>query len=450
MRSGRITLSCLALALGPSACASCSPDPTGLPDAAPAADAGVEADVAQDVGGDAPYRVCTPPERPSFVPSGWVEYPDYDPCCGFYVPADASQLPPPVAWTSCETPSGMTGCRWIDRNWGGLDSTDTAASLDAQGHVVLLTSRPYADHSVEIVAGADGPVYSALMSAVPQNCQVTQAILQSITAPRWLVEVSERGWGPTNGYIGGTTASIAPTSHRRYANGAGAPDLAEHAFDVGDPGVIHMKDNATIELLDWSTGQHALDITTPAQDSALGQSGPHFFADQLFWLGSAGSIAVIRRWSQQSGPHDFINYNYDPQHPAADMGTDGKDMVWIEAHGPPIDNAFNTTADYWTSPYVMDPADLKPRRLTAEIPNAIGALSMVVGCGLAAAENGLGIRIIRVSDGASWILSNGNGWGWITPLALTCTELFARVASKGTQTIGRVPLSSLGAPQPAQ
>ncbi len=44
---------------------------------------------------------CVPPPRPQGVPDGWKIYPDYDPCCGFYVPGASAPMPPPIAWESC-------------------------------------------------------------------------------------------------------------------------------------------------------------------------------------------------------------------------------------------------------------------------------------------------------------------------------------------------------------
>lgn len=69
-----------------------------------------------------------------------------------------------------------------------------------------------------------------------------------------------------------------------------------------------------------------------------------------------------------------------------------------------------------------------------------------VGCGYAARSNGEHIRVVRLSDGQSWLLSNAltDPWGWSEPLALTCTELFATVRNSGVTRLARVRLDSLG------
>ncbi len=104
-----------------------------------------------------------------------------------------------------------------------------------------------------------------------------------------------------------------------------------------------------------------------------------------------------------------------------------------------------TTSDYWTSPYVTDPSQLKPRRLTSEVANAIGGPPVAVGCGMAANDNGHGLRIIRVSDGSSWFLPDVSGWDWQRPLAMTCNEVFVRVAISGPiYTMARVAIATLG------
>jgi hypothetical protein len=69
-----------------------------------------------------------------------------------------------------------------------------------------------------------------------------------------------------------------------------------------------------------------------------------------------------------------------------------------------------------------------------------------VTCGYAARSNGLHIRVVRLSDGQSWTLSNAttDPWGWSEPLAVTCTELFATVHIPGATRLARIRLDALG------
>ena len=76
-----------------------------------------------------------------------------------------------------------------------------------------------------------------------------------------------------------------------------------------------------------------------------------------------------------------------------------------------------------------------------------------VGCGYAARAPGLGpplnnaLFIVRLSDGVSWMLPGIHAPGmehWGQPLAITCDELFASMATDTTVRILRIRLDSLG------
>ncbi len=172
------------------------------------------------------------------------------------------------------------------------------------------------------------------------------------------------------------------------------------------------------------------------------------FRDEVYWQGNTGRVNDVGRWTADAGATDFINYAFDPNHAAGDLGTDGVDMVWLEGHGGATDAGPYTTMDYWTSPYVTDASMLLPRRLRSETTTAMLGTPIAVGCGYAAyAPVGFvnGLRIIRLSDGWSWFVPNVTGWYWVQALALTCTELFASVNISGPiTTMARVALNQLG------
>lgn len=232
----------------------------------------------------------------------------------------------------------------------------------------------------------------------------------------------------SEGYIAGTVGKLAPTGHGRYLFGS-------PWYGVGDLGVLQ---NNT--LLDFTTGSPIANIK-----GTLPMSFDWMFHDHVFWQGNSGRANDIGRWDPDGGAIDFINYNFDPDHAAADFGTNGVDMVWLEGHGPPSDTSFWTTADWWTAPYVTDPSKIVPRRLRSESPGAILGSPIAVGCGFGAFDNPWGVRVVRLSDGWSWQLANTSGWGWQQALAFSCTELFLKVAVAGPiYTMARVSLASLG------
>ncbi|CAN5520493.1 hypothetical protein BH09MYX1_BH09MYX1_01160 [soil metagenome] len=235
---------------------------------------------------------------------------------------------------------------------------------------------------------------------------------------------------------------IAPLSGRQWTTTVGN--------SVGAPGLAFMSNNAEIDLLSADDPTKKLaDIITPTRSGPFGNSFPEFFGDSLYWFGNANRRALQRRWDKDTGPVDFIDYK-DDDHGAGNLGTDGVDMVWMESHGPATQSALWTSADYWTSPYAKNEADLKPRRLRSEIPNALAGEAIVVGCGRAAYFPATGFRIINLKDGTSWFFPQQfDGWNWLTALALTCDEVFIRTASAKGPTITRIPIANLGPASPA-
>ena len=419
-----------------SACAACgSEQPAGPADAS--------TDASDAATRDEP-KPCTPKPRPSYVPEGWRPFDEYLPCSGLYVPTKPEELPPSPVWESCgaDVDPPLAGCERIavDPTCTGWTATDVSA--DANGNIFVLTGPIFTTYQTFLVADIGGKVYSAIMASDLTRFGLAQELLQSVYAPRWLLSVFDMPGSRVDGFVGGTIADIAPRIAWRE-------DTGTSSEVIGPPGIMQMKNNAELELLDFNDPSKKLaDIITASQDNGLSNSFTMFHGDSLFWFASSGRMAAQRRWDADTGPVDFINYT-DPDHGAGDLGTDGKDMVWLESHGPASFDAEWATADYWTSPYVKDKKDLQPRRLRSEIPNMMDGDHMAVGCGRAAVTTGGPdrMRVLRLSDGASWTFppSKKTGWDWVTPLLLTCDSLYARVAYLGQHvTIARFPFTSLG------
>ena len=422
-----------------SVCAACGSEQQAGP-----ADASIEADAADTR--DEP-KPCTPKPRPSYVPDGWRPFDEYRPCSGLYVPTTPEGLPASPVWESCgaDVDPPLAGCERIAVDPTSTGWTATDVSGDGNGGILVLTSREFTTYQVFLVADIAGKVYSAIMASDMGRYALTYELLQSINGARWLMNVVDMLGKRTDGFVGGTTADVSPRITWKQ-------DVGENGEVIGPPGIMHMTNNAQLELLDFNDPSKKLvDIITPAQDNELLNSFPMFHGDSLFWFGNSGRMAAQRRWDADTGPVDFINYN-DPDHGAGDLGTDGKDMVWIEAHGPALYNSFWTTADYWTSPYVKDRKDLNPRRLRSEIPNILAGDHVKVGCGRGSLNNGLGLRVVDLTTGGSWFLpsaSKKTGWTWVQPLLLTCDYLYGRVSYRGQHiTIARFPFTALGPATP--
>ncbi len=416
---------------------------------APARDGGAGAEAGADVvdGGFEPHP-CTPAPRPSYVPDGWTPYDDYAPCSSLYVPTDTSQLPQPIAWQDCEPAAGVAGCRRIKIDWAPLPTKPTKevftggdAAIDAEGHVYILSNRDFADadgklgHRVTFVAEADGPVHSAILATRPDLLLTVGFLAPSFSLPRWIAFVSEDLASGGGGYVAGTIDKPAPTVQHHFGYGV-------HSASVGPLGVLDVASNATLSLLDFDTGAKLLDIQTPS----LPMSFEWMFGGDVYWFGNSGHVADVGRWTKSGGAVDFINYGFNPEHAAGDLGTDGTDMVWVEAHGGPDDAGFFwSTADYWTSPYADDKTKLQPRRLRSAPVGALSGDRIAVGCGYAASFSPGGVWVVRISDGQGWFLANNKGWDWQAPLAVTCSEVFVQVYVSGPiSTVARVALDQLG------
>src|SRR5258708_25391202 len=139
---------------------------------------------------------------PSAVPSGWVQWTGYDPCCAFYVPATAAALPPPIAWMDCDASSQPSGarCRQMVANlsYPAADpqpfGVGNAACVAADGTVMLAAERHIdvggQTGSYQLVAEADGPVHQALIWTLPTKCT---ALVQSIQDGKVVYGVYENG-----------------------------------------------------------------------------------------------------------------------------------------------------------------------------------------------------------------------------------------------------------------
>jgi hypothetical protein len=170
--------------------------------------------------------------------------------------------------------------------------------------------------------------------------------------------------------------------------------------------------------------------------------------------GHANERKVAAAWMELR--MDLVSYATDTSQGAVDLGGDGHDLVWLHGSGRTDTTGTFPTISIMTSPFATDAQHLQPTRLRSEEAAYFGTAPFVVGCGYAARQLPEGIRVVRLVDGASWLLPGDSTqtWQWASPFALTCTELFAKVnvAEDGgapTATYARLRLDSLGPATPA-
>jgi len=385
---------------------------------------------------DAPH--CVIPSKPAGVPDGWELYTDYDPCCLLYAPTAPQYLPPPLHWTSCSSlwtgDGGVDGgvCKIIDQ--AGAGSPEFGASVH-NGVVSLLTNELVGTVYAYVIAEADGPVHQAMMQ-VSGSCAPSPRDMRDGKYVYAMYNVDNFNGG---GFLAGDVDEFRPSFVHHFN------DAITHGVVVGQLGVVDVDETDTLNLYAWDRTSK---IVSSPQDVGLAKSFPVFASNALFWSASAGPYNRVADYTEASGANDLISFGADSTHGADDFGSDGLNMVWLQGvghTGDPLGIAFDSAA-VMTAPFATNPANVVARRVRSEDPKGFGVSPIKVGCGYAVRSNGNYLRILRLADGISWVLNNGPSWRWVNPLAVTCNEIFATVATGGPQmtNIARVQISSLG------
>ena len=408
-----------------------------------AADAGSDAELTPEATvGDATH--CVIPPKPAAVPEGWDLYTDYDPCCLLYAPTAPQYLPPPLQWTSCSAAWKADGgvCRMLDQPSAG--SPTLSASVH-NGVVSLLTTELVGSVYAHVVADADGPVHQAMMQA-SGSCGPSP---QDMRDGKYVFQIYNVDTFNGGGFLAGDVDEFRPSFVHHFN------DAITHGVVVGQLGVLDVDETDALTLYRWD--QSSKVISNP-QDVGLEKSFPFFSADALFWGATTSTTLRVAGYTDGNGATDLLSFGADWSHGAGDLGSDGKDMVWIEGSGRAGPLSDFDSGSFMTSTFTTDPSHVVKRRLRSEDSKGMSASPTTVGCGYAARSSidgsghVNGIRIVRISDGVSWsLVSNTTApWIWIHPLALTCDELFAAVGTgPDTNNVARVQISSLGPGVPA-
>lgn len=415
---------------------------------------GVQPDGASDAAADEQRqdrdRSVDPSDTGAFNSEGWILL-DY-PGCNLYAAPSKEKMPSPIVWEPCAatvTPLGLS-CRQIKFDWppptsgGSMAFASPSASVDSTGKVWLVTGRFTGKSVLKFVAEADGTVHQAITHergacAVPtarlvEGKAIFNVIRDNAAAPH------------ESGAIGGDVDKV-PLSLEHWADGSGRSYYAGPTayFSLGPEN----------EVRGWTPGSAPLGklmSTDPGQVLPYG-----FIGDELFYQVGDLSYSRIKVYSPTNGGRDLISFGNNVSANATDFGTDGVDMVWIEASGRATTNDPWNTIDIVTAKFTTDSSKVAKRRLRSE-KSAIGALPFTVGCGYAAhsyssVELGNGVRVVRLSDGHSWRLAqvnvDGGGYLFQAPRAISCDEIFVNVNDSGQVNTARIRLDSLGPGEPA-
>jgi len=418
-------------------------------------DGGSDGVVAHDSGSSHDAGLLSPPDAatdttPYYNSDGWVGLQGFDRACGIYVAPSptAKNFPSRLTWEPCDARvTGMDGgslaCRQIV---GGTAYVASAFVNRASQSVTLPILRARGSQSLNFVADADGAVRQAFVTQPPLCGTDAFASVSSTSIIYTLEELSsDQSHVVRDGALGGPLDAM-PKMLRVNAD-PGTVGYVAGANEFVESGAIGF------DTASWLDG-HRLDSIS---SSGTGQSGEYLFQGDIFFFSvddlNYGRIELYR---SGVGTIDFISFGDDLNNYAADLGTDGTDMVWTEASGHPGGGTNPwTTINIMTASYTTNPAAILKHRLRSEVRN-LGDVPFTVGCGYAAHEistpAGTGVRVVRISDGQSWSLFNTTSplLTWNAAVAITCTEIFVNFNfAAASSNLARIRLDSLGPGTPA-
>jgi hypothetical protein len=443
----------LPLALAPvlAPFAACSSEGTVVPgDAGPVEEASV-----------GPDRVAPPRDANAdateagvvYDENGWVRL-DFDPggACGFYAAPSPDKMPPPIQWEPCTSqakPAGIA-CRQLKADWTSGPNRSSPhgwalGGVESSGVVNLSIARFMMDRVYRIVAEADGPTRLAV---VERNSICTLGSSASVRGGHvvYTAVQSDSVSFARSGAIGGAINEV-PRVLRSEPN---TGQSIHPAFVAGASGFFEWGPYG-YRVWNWAATQSA-----PVSTADPGQLGsPCFQGDALCFQMANLAYARIKVYTPDAGAQDLISYGNDVAHNAADFGTDGKDMVWDEGVGRANNQEPFAAVNIMTAPFTTDAAttQAQKRRLRSETAYGFLGQPYAVGCGYAihsyTAINESGVRLVRISDGRSWVMATPPGpFYWTAPVAVTCDEVFINFVLSGQTNLGRVRIDSLGPGDP--
>ncbi len=390
-------------------------------------------------------------------PDGWVAWDGWSETCVLYYPPTPELLPAPFAWAPCSTaPPGMA-CQVMVTDWTDI-GTGTMSLFPSfsvwNGTAYLLMRRLTPAYFLEIVGEIDGPLRNALMR-VASPTDTSSKIgcstqLSDLDEGKWVVRtqghdpLGDSLESPHNGAVGGTVGVLEPTVLAHYI------DSITYSFQVSESLVLRIgQPYSIVTVFPWSLGPD-VHVTSPPDDpESFSASQIEISGATVFYSTVTGYAHGINVWTEAAGAQPFVRFIGDYTRGAADIGTDGTDLVWGQGEGKATAEYHYPTRHIMTAPFTSDPAALSPRRLRSAAYTNIGNYAWQVGCGRAAHQSPPnGIMVVRVSDGVSWFIGSEQSFRLLKPLGLTCDELFVLGTFDGKNSIARIRLDSLGAGTP--
>jgi hypothetical protein len=189
-------------------------------------------------------------------------------------------------------------------------------------------------------------------------------------------------------------------------------------------------------------------VTAEAEDDNLQQSVLASSTSAMFWMASRLYRRKITVYTPELGVGLLLDPGKVSSPGFGSIGTDGTDLVWLKGEGHTADPDKFDTVSIMTAPLKTKSEELAPRRLRSESGGRIYDPRVItVGCGHAVGGNYDGhLRVVRLSDGVSWLLdaTPAASWHWMWQIGITCTHVYGNVNIDGTTRLARVRIDSLG------
>jgi hypothetical protein len=388
------------------------------------------------------------------VPTGWELMEGVDPHCGIFG-RGANGVEPPVArWEDC--PPDLTlagpGCGVMAQDWppSTIDGPPVwlsgTARVELDGSTPLLAiRRVYGRSALRLLMSLDGKVISAVFEADMFRCFAADA---SVAEGRvaYTIHTTGPADGPAwavGGLLRGSLRAIATI-----------PRSFDQSFVASRVGIWH---DRTRDLYAWDGSGLVRRVPAAQGEEGYESDVVHTAGNAVIWRsGSPSTPMHIRVNTPARGTTFLVDGGPDISRGAADFGTDGKDMVWVEGYGKTQPGRF-PRMDMWTAPFSLDEGTIRAsKRVLRKIDESQdGDLPFVAGgyvlrytqLKTGSGQWRLGSMLVRISDGKAWYISELErpfGWRWSHAAGMTASEVFAYlVDSQQRERLVRIPLATL-------
>ena len=339
-------------------------------------------------------------------------------------------------------------CQVLDPDWQGQTFTVgiPLVDVDPLGRALIYVIREnIADkYAMYVVADLDGTIRFALLQPITSSAPGCMLYLQAINDGRHILtaqgdDASDDGPSKFGGGIGGPIDELHPrVLYKNAEAGALAWRCSERWVAKYAPPFV-----LTVHPWDMSDEVVVTSTATDPQNPKVNQTVMH--GDALFFQTSSLATSGLNVWDPVNGTRPFIRWLNDPTRAAANLGTDGVDLVWSEGSDQDPNTQVYQTRSVMTSPYTIDPASLAPRRLRSQPDDIQAIYHWEVSCGYGVFDGGSNnVMLVRISDGRGWFIPTTPSQRIYLHRGVTCNEVLAAGQVNGTFTLFRIRIDSLG------